>query len=533
MILGKDIQGQVREEHGALKLWQADNEDGTYTNPILYADYSDPDVIRVGDDSYMTHSSFNAAPGLPILHSKDLVNWEIVNYALERLVPLDHYNIPRHSKGVWAPSIRYHKGEYFIFWGDPDFGIFMVKAENPRGKWSEPLLILEGKGLIDPCPLWDGDEAYLVHAWAGSRAGINSILTIREMNEAGTKITSQGRNVFDGHDGHHTVEGPKLYKKDGYYWIFAPAGGVEQGWQLAMRSKNIYGPYEEKIVLEQGSTAINGPHQGGLVTAPNESFWFLHFQDQGVYGRVLMLQPVTWNDGWPKMGNDFDGNGIGEPVQTYRKPVKGFDARAPRINDDFKNGRPGLQWQWYANPSVKYSAQIPGTDYLRLFCISKGDEPNLWNVPNILLQKLPAPSFTATVQLSLTTEWNTPGKTAGLVMMGQSYSYIAISFHNDAYWIQQVIANDAVNGGEEKIIEEQKLTSNRAFLQMQVEELDAKCSFSYSENGKDYKKIGKVFFAERDLWISAKMGLFSTSNPDVRMGGYADFREFKVKRINK
>ena len=165
--------------HSVSSVWVADQGDGTYINPVLYADYSDPDVIRVGDDFYMTASSFQSAPGLPILHSKDLVNWTIVNYALERIPPYDFYSAPQHGKGVWAPSIRHHDGEYFIFWGDPDFGIYMVKTTDPLGKWDEPVLVKEGKGMIDPCPLWDEDgKAYLVNGWAASRAGMNSTLTV-------------------------------------------------------------------------------------------------------------------------------------------------------------------------------------------------------------------------------------------------------------------------------------------------------------------------------------------------------------------
>lgn len=521
----------VFAQKGEKPLWIADNGDGTYTNPIVFADYSDPDVIRVGEDFYMTASSFNSSPGLPILHSKDLVNWEIVNYALKKQLPEDIFAKPQHSKGVWAPSIRFHNQEYYIYWGDPDYGVYMIKAKDPKGTWSAPLLVLPGKGIIDPCPLWDGENTYLIHAWAGSRAGINSILTIHTMNPEGTQVLDDGKNVFDGHGENHTIEGPKLYKKDDYYYILAPAGGVETGWQLALRSKNIYGPYEVKRVLEQGSTAFNGPHQGAWITAPDNTSWFLHFQDQGVYGRILLLEPVQWKNGWPIMGQDFDSNGVGEPVTSFKKPVSGQPVKSSPTSDDFTNGVPGLQWQWYANQSVTWSAQIPGTDYLRLFAINKKEEPNLWDVPNILLQKLPAPNFTATTKVTLTTEWDTRGKTAGLIMMGRSYAYVGIAYHHDKYWVQQILCEDAIDGHKEKIIEEKELKNSTVYLQMKVTAPDATCSFEYSENGKKYISIGTNFKAQRDVWISAKMGLFSVSDPDVRMGGYADFDWFKVSNL--
>lgn len=514
------------------EVWKSDQGDGNFINPILHADYSDPDVIRVGDDYYMTASSFNCAPGLPILHSKDLVNWTIINYAINKIVPEKVFDVPQHSKGVWAPVIRYHNNEFYIYWGDPDFGVYMVKTKNPAGTWEAPVLVMEGKGIIDPCPLWDGENTYLIHAWAGSRAGINSLLTINQMNGEGTKVIDEGKNVFDGHEKHHTLEGPKLYKKDGYYYIFAPAGGVATGWQLILRSKNIYGPYEEKVVLEQGSTSINGPHQGAWVTTPNGDSWFLHFQDKGVYGRVLFLQPMSWENNWPIMGKDMDGNGIGEPVLKYKKPNVGqqYPIQTPQESDDFNDGKYGIQWQWYGNPSITWSAQIPSTDYLRLFCMSKKELPNLWDAPNLLLQKLPAENFITTTKVKLNIEWETTGKTSGLLIMGQSYAYVGISFEEGSFWVEQVVCNDAISGAKEKVVEKKKLKKNEVFLRMEVKSPDAICHYSYSEDGIHFLPIGESFKAQKDLWISAKMGIFSVSESNVRMGSYADFDWFKVSK---
>ncbi len=240
------------------RVWVADNGDGTYRNPVLHADYSDPDVIRVGNDYYMTASSFNCVPGLPILHSRDLVNWKLIGHALHRLVPEEEFSMPQHGKGVWAPSIRFHNNEFYIYFPDPDHGIYLTKASNPAGPWSEPLLVAGGKGLIDPSPLWDDDgQAYLVYAFAGSRAGIKSVLMVDRMEPDGTRLYGQPVMVFDGSRDHPTVEGPKFYKRNGWYYIFAPAGGVTNGWQLVLRSRDVFGPYEAKTVMAQG----NFPHQ--------------------------------------------------------------------------------------------------------------------------------------------------------------------------------------------------------------------------------------------------------------------------------
>jgi len=253
---------------------------GKYTNPVLFSDYSDPDVIRVGDDYWMTASSFTCFPGLQILHSTDLVDWEIAAAALPEMGPA--FDAPSHGNGVWAPCIRYHDGRYWIFWGDPDKGIFQINTTDPRGEWSKPHLVLEGKGMIDTSPLWDDDgRVYLVHAWAGSRAGFKSILNVCELDKDCTRVISDQVLVFDGKKtGDDTVEGPKFYKRDGWYYIFAPSGGVKEGWQLVLRSRNVYGPYEKRTVLHQGNTDIHGPHQGGWVTDVAGDDWFIHFEDR-------------------------------------------------------------------------------------------------------------------------------------------------------------------------------------------------------------------------------------------------------------
>ncbi len=515
-------------------VWVADNGDGTYNNPIIYSDYSDPDVVRVGDDYYMTSSSFNSAPGLPILHSKDMVNWKLINYALETQVPEEHFSVPQHGNGVWAPAIRYHKGEIYIYWGDPDFGIYMVKTKDPYGKWDEPVLVMEGKGLIDPCPLWDDNgDAYLVHAYAGSRRGVKSLLSVNKMNAEGTKVIDKGIHVFDGHDNHETVEGSKFYKRNGYYYIFAPAGGVATGWQLILRSKNVYGPYEEKVVLEQGSTKINGPHQGAWVDTPNGESWFFHFQDVGAIGRIVHLQPMSWKNDWPVMGKDFDGNGIGEPVKTHKKPNVGktYPIETPVETDNFDGFNIGLQWQWHANNDVVWHAKLPGNDYLRLFSIKvPEDAPNLWMVPNLLLQKIPAPEFTASTKITLIPEEAKEGKTAGLIVMGMDYATLSISHNEDGYFLKQTEAINAIKGNEEQVNEEVKLKSNSAYFKVEVTAPDTMCQFLYSENGKKFKKIGKPFKAREGKWIGAKVGVFCISTQEAKRGGYADVDYFRISK---
>lgn len=510
--------------------WIPDNGDGTYKNPIIHADYSDPDVIRVGDDFYLTASSFNSIPGLPILHSKDLVNWKIIGHALHKQPPDDVFTRPQHGNGVWAPAIRFHNNYFYIFYGDPDFGIYMVKARNAAGPWSEPLLIRAAKGWIDPCPFWDDDgNAYLVHAWANSRSGIKSILTINRMSPDGTKLLDEGRMVFDGRVHHPTIEGPKLYKRNGYYYIFAPAGGVATGWQTVLRARNIYGPYEDRIVMDRGHTEINGPHQGGWVELKSKESWFLHFQDRGAFGRIVHLQPMRWSNDWPVIGVDDDGDGKGQPVASYKKPNVGrqYKIIVPETSDEFLTNDLGLQWQWHANSRDDWYSLTARQNWLRLAAVSPLDNSrNLWTVPNLLLQKLPAPNFTVTtiVDGSHLLE----GETSGLVMMGRDYSYIAISRAPTGIRIVHVTCLEAAKGTPEKQDGVVDLHLRPVFLRINVTG-EGVCQFSYSTDGQKFELLGDKFAARQGVWIGAKVGLFSRGNPRAIKHGYADYDWFRFE----
>ena len=508
--------------------WSPEKNQNTYKNPIIYADYSDPDVIRVGQDFFMTSSSFNATPGLPILHSKDMIHWTVVNHALQKQIPDEVFQVPQHGKGVWAPSLRYHNDTYFIYWGDPDFGIYMTKTKDPFGKWDEPVLVHGGKGLIDPSPLFDEDgQAYLVHAWAASRAGVNSLLTVHRMAPDGTKVLDEGRHVYDGHGTNYTIEGSKFYKHNGYYYIFAPAGGVEFGWQLVLRSKSVFGPYEVKKVLEQGSTNVNGPHQGAWVTAPNGTNWFYHFQDRGAYGRIIHLQPMKWKNDWPVMGIDYDKNGVGEPVASYTKPVLNSRQKGvPQTTDNFDAEALGLQWQWNANPSIRWYAKLPSNNFLRLFPFKQVDDNLLYN-PNILLQKFPAPDFVATTKITVNPE-RTEAMQAGLVVMGYDYAYVSLASEDGKYFVRNYTNLGAVKSAKDVLISSKEVNTNTVWLRVRVQAPEAKCTYSYSLDGEKFFTIGTPFTAVQGGWIGAKVGVFCEKEKDKKSGGFADFAFFKV-----
>lgn len=511
-------------------VWMADNGNGTYKNPILHADYSDPDAIRVGADFYMITSSFNAAPALPILHSKDLVNWTIIGHALARQLPEKDFTKVQHGNGVWAPSIRYHKNIFYIYYPDPDQGIYLTKANNINGPWSKPILVEAGKGLIDPCPFWDTNgKAYLVHAYAGSRAGFKSIIVAKEMNVAGDSIIGNTVMVYDGHGIDPTIEGPKIYKRNNYYYIFAPAGGVSTGWQLVLRSKNIFGPYERKVVMDQGNTNINGPHQGAWVNTQSGEDWFLHFQDKDAYGRVVHLQPMVWKNDWPVIGSDKDGDGIGEPVLSFKKPSvgKSYPAAVPATSNEFNKTSLGLQWQWQANPQAGW-AFTTSSGVLRMFCIKQEDSlANLWMLPNMLTQKLPATSFTATAKINFKPA-NINDRTA-LSMFGLDYVFISLVKKETGNYISYNTCLAADKNKAEKEILIKKWNSEQVYFRITVS-TGAICSFSFSEDGKTFENIFDNFQAKPGKWVGAKLGLFTTGTTKTNDGGYADIDWFRLDK---
>lgn len=529
------------------QVWVADRGDGTYQNPVLYADYSDPDACRVGNDFYMTSSSFNCLPGLQILHSNDLVNWRIIGAAIPyRLTPVSTPERPEHGNRVWAPAIRHHNGEFYIFWGDPDQGVFMTKARDPQGPWTEPVLVKAGQGIIDPCPLWDDDgQVYLVHAYAGSRAQLKSVIAICQLNEEATQAVTPSRIVFDGHEAHPTCEGPKFYKKGGYYYIFHPAGGVPTGWQVVLRSKNVYGPYECKTVLAQGNTSVNGPHQGAWVDTPTGEDWFLHFQDVGAYGRLVHLQPMKWKNGWPVIGTDPDGDGCGEPVLSHRKPDVGrtYPVCTPQESDEFDGYTLSPQWQWHANINEKWAYYAGNHGFVRLYSYPVVPQyRNLWDVANLLLQKTPAPNFTATMKLTFSPTKQYKGERTGLVVMGMDYAALVLENAADEMTLSQVVCHGADKGQPEQVNASVGLKESTVYLRVKFgcdgrkiaqseggHDLLVTCDFSYSTDGRTFSPLGTTFQAREGKWIGAKVGTFCT-RPAIKAndGGWADVDWFRI-----
>ena len=538
-----------------------------YKNPVLHQDFSDPDICRVGEDYYMTASSFNCFPGLPILHSRDLVHWEQVGAALTDYpgpgwdAPQDDFHgTVQHGNGVWAPAIRYHDGWFYIFCADPDRGVFMVRTQDPAGTWEAPVWVVKAKGFIDPCPLWDDDgKAWLSHALAGSRAGLKSVLYVAPMAPDGTRLTGPSRIVYDGHRTQPTIEGTKLYKRNGLYYLFAPAGGVTTGWQTVLRSGNIFGPWEERVVLAWAPGTINGPHQGGWVETPSGESWFLHFQDKGAYGRIVHLQPMTWReDGWPVIGEDPDGDGVGQPVSAGIIPVPDRKEAVPSRLNAYGTG---MEWQYPAVPSPTWHATLPDGS-LRLYSVPQDKpEANLWNCLNLLLQKFPAARFTVTARLRFHPNPQLPGKgeQAGFIVMGNDYATLRLTDTESGARLQFAVCLQASKGSAETITDlcilPYKTTPHtlpyasgnvppvvyphwqEAVLWVKLEVTprtvegnvpDAVCQFSYSADGKRFTPAGAPFTAKPETWIGAKFGFYCNRPAPRNDAGWVDVEQLQV-----
>lgn len=469
-------------------------------------------------------------PGLPILHSKDLVHWSLAGHAAPRL-PSPRYDVPRHGGGVWAPSIRFDGGVFHVWYGDPDVGLFTTRARDPRGRWEPLRLVKEARGWIDPCPFRDADGSlWLVHAWAKSRAGFNGILTVHRLSADGLSVVDDGARVFDGGTRHPTIEGPKLYRRGEWVYLFAPAGGVKTGWQTVLRSHSILGPWEERIVLDQGGTPVNGPHQGGLVDTPSGEWWFVHFQDRGPYGRVTHLQPVTWRDGWPVIGEDPDGDGKGQPVLVHARPSarRGTPAVSPQVSDGFDGPVLSPMWAWNANPRDGWFSLAARAGALRLFPAVRPAGPALSvaHQPNVLRTRLSAERLVATALVELNGE--TPGAASGLAVLGRDAALVAVARTGEGWEATLSSGADVLGEGVERVVERRPVRSGRLFLRVTVEPY-ARLRFATSEDGKTFTPIGGEVIAREGAWVGSRLALFTAPLERPTAADFTDVEWFRVE----
>lgn len=510
-----------------------------YRNPVLYADYSDPDVTRVGDTFYLVASTFHFSPGLPVLRSKDLVHWSLAGHVLPRLNFDPAYDLPgpfpfddtterfrfdpqaksdRYAGGVWAPAIRFHRGRFYVYFATPGEGIFMASARVAEGPWSAPVRVIEGPGFEDPCPFWDDDgTAYLVH----SRVGAGPLI-LHRMSADGKSVLDAGKVIVEDPQRLPVLEGPKLLKRNGYYYIFAPYGGVGEGPQAVLRSRDIYGPYEVRTVLSRGTTAVQAPHQGGYVETRSGEGWFVHFNQTGAYGRIVHLQPVRWQDDWPIMGEVLPGAAHGQPVESHAMPDVGgtFPGVSPQSSDEFASRTMGVQWEWNHNPANEYWSLTERPGYLRLKALPAA---NLVGARNTVTQVMQSRASVITSRLSV--ERMTDGQKAGLAMFGRQPSWIGVVQKAGQRRITFAAAGAETAGPA--------MTTESVLLRMHVD--DELVRYEYSlDDGKTYSALGTPARMLFSWWKGTRPALFTfnTDSPSgMGSGGIADFDWLRVSPV--
>ena len=486
ILLSLSLNAQTRS-------W-GDQGDGTYRNPVLNADFSDPDVIRVGNKYYMVASDFHFL-GMQVLESEDLVNWRYASQIYRRFDEPGWDSNQHYAGGSWAPAIRYHNGLFYVYFCMPDEGLFMSTARDAHGPWAPLHCVKHVEKWEDPCPFWDVDgQAYLGRS--RHRAGP---IIVHRMSPDGRQLLDDGVTVYTG----PVAEGTKFLKRNGYYELIIPEGGVGTGWQTVLRARSIYGPYERRVVLEQGSTNVNGPHQGALVDTPNGQWWFYHFQEMPVLGRVVHLQPAHWENDWPVIGIDYDGNGIGEPVNVWHKPVVSNTHFILQQSDEFDNTL-GLQWQWNHNPVDTHWSLNERTGWLTLHALP-ADSLKLCR--NQLTQKVVGYQSTATTLIQQTGNCR-----AGLFISGKFFRGVGLC--PDGVFVEV--------GGRQHIV--RKGHFKKLYLRVTIDVPHNQHQFYYSTDGRRFKKVGESFTMRSGYWKGIRMGLFCYGQD-----GQAQFDYYRVK----
>jgi len=511
-----------------------DQGDGTYRNPILNADYPDVDVEKLGDTYYMISSKQHMAPGMVILQSKDMVNWTTIGHVWPRLSWDPKYNwdqMAGYRFGVWAGDLAYHQGRWYCYQVDTTNGLYMSSAPDIRGPWTEPHLMLAKTRWTDPAVYWDdrARQAYLVCNFGGVK-GKGNELRLFKMSWDGRELLDEGVPIHHGPG----AEAAKIYRHDGRWYIFFaqwfrpdprrpddPSASEGDRKQMVLRSKtdSIYGPYELKVVYERGNGVIRSCSQGALMQAPDGSWWYTHQLIQNIpapfQGRPQMLQPVRWVDGWPQIGRDSDGDGIGEPVLRHAKPIKGFPITAPPTDDEFDSPRRGHQWEWNHNPRDDHWSLTERPGWLRLKAgvpVAKGD---FWGACNTLSQRIMGTTTgKATAKFDLS--GMKPGQRAGFVRFGGVYHLLGVRVDDDGTRRLFFSADGKVTLG-------QAVESDRLWVRT-VNEGD-QARFFWSTDGTTFAPFGPTFTVKFGRWTGDRLGFFCWN--ETRDAGHVDIDWFR------
>ena len=492
----------------------SDNGNGTFTNPVIFADYPDPDIIRVGEDFYLASSSFTDAPGVPVCHSKDLVNWRIIGHAYERL-PAGNpgYNMEdgkvMYRGGSWAPSIRHHRGIFYICFNTPAEGLFMCESPRPEGPYQ--MTWFGGRELYDPGLFFEDDgRAYVIHSCGD--------LYLTELTPDARAIAGPERLLLSSSHG-QPMEGSHVYKRGGYYYICNPSRGY-YGIQIVHRSRQLLGPYDSRVICADDMNYSGaGLHQGGFVELAGGETWFFMFQDRDYVGRVPVLLPVTWEDDWPRLG---DPANYWKVSATCRKPATGAAAplETTEQGDDFDETAPGLQWHWNHNPDDQRWSLTARPGWLRL---TAGFAGGLMTARNTLTQKILGHGCHGTVRLDI--RGLRRGDVAGLCILGFPSAYIAVTVAETGWWL--VMVNNDIEIERLEIARE-----GVGILYLRAEaDREGRGRFYYSRDDVAYKSLGNELHMQFSVksFLGNKFGLLCYNSIPEAEGGYCDFDFFRYE----
>ena len=539
-----------------------DQGDGTYRNPIIAADYSDPDPLRVGDDYYLVASTFESFPGVSILHSKDLVNWTTIGAALTDLGSVDSAytarKMERYNGGVYAPTISYHNGKYYIYVNLYTDGFYMATADNPEGPWKSGFVKdkygrrLKVTRWSDPCPFWDEDgKAYLVASHPGKKYWYSYIFQMSEdgttLSDADSAHMDKKNFLYQYPDGgtvispYHSSEGNRIFKRNGYYYLqhieFTNQGQGEGTY--IFRSRNLYGTLPDGTPGRPGNPgkyevftvekvknrdSLRIPGQGGYVDTPDGRwFWIGQFTRDYACGRPPHLLPVTWIDDWPVIGVDVKDK-EGQMAWQLPKPVQGYALTLPQGSDDFDKAELHPQWMWNHVPdSSKWSlTERPG--YLRLYASSVSGK-GFFKAPNTINQRyMRSDSAVVTTRMEIAGMNN--GQKAGLVHFngGKNYAFIAVTKQNNVCRMEFEMDGQAAIGTE--------LPSgqNVIFLRTSIGITD-EAGFQYSFDGITYHKLGSVYPMKAANFRGDMIGVFTYD--DGGQSGFVDVDWFHYQVSNR
>jgi len=483
----------------------SDNLNGTFSNPVIFADYPDTDIIRVGADFFMVSSSFHHAPGIPVCHSRDLVNWRVIGHAYGRLPESNPAYSMREGKtayrgGSWAPCIRHHQGKFYIGFNTPDEGFFLCIAERPEGPYE---MIPFKQEFYDPGLFFDDDgRNYLFHAAIG--------ICVTELSADARSAKSAPVPVYQTAFG-YPFEGSHAYKRNGWYYVCVTARGYN-GLQLCLRSRRIHGPYEARVISgDDMNYAGAGLHQGGFVELENGETWFFLFQDRDFIGRVPVLQPVHWIDEWPFIG---DPDNYMKAMVTCRKPgVSGnHPVAVPVEGDEFDAPLPGLQWEWSHNPDDARWSLTERPGWLRL----KADPAvDFLHARNTLTQRISGPSSSAETRIDVFAL--AEGDVAGLAIANIPYAFIAASRIHGEIRIRMVDNGSAIE-------ESAPVAGGEVFLKV-LAGVDGSARFYFGTDGIHFAPLGAPFLMEFTVktFLGNRFGLFCFHAGEGGQTGFADF----------